>query len=767
MNTTVLRVLGIASWLTLVAGADSALAQAQGRPSVWESRGIGGGGALMDPSFSPHDDRLFVACDMSELFRSTDLGKHWQSVNHAQLQGNRGSRVQFTSDPNRVYAIDQTGELPVPAISNDGGVTWSRVAESIWPADRTAYSLWADPDSTQRLFVGTDDALWLSTDAGAHFSSVYQSPSATGLHVAGVLFDATTVYVGSSDGLLRSSNSGASFAAVATPGFPADAGFLSFAGARNGTQRRLVGTAVARSALYPGVFVEDAFGAVYRGAFRLDPGQSTWVSASAGISANDTPVLVAMARNDLDNITLAGAIDPNQGEWPVVYRSSNGGASWSQVFGTTNNQNIATGWEGQGGDRNYSYGGGLIGLAVSPGNAQRIAVTDYGFVHVSEDGGAHWRQAYVDPADQHDAGQLTPPGRAYRSVGLENTSVWSVAWSDPQHLFAGFSDIRGIRSEDAGVSWSFDYTGHSDNSMYRVVRDASGALYAATATIHDLYQSTYLSDARIDGAGGRVLRSTDHGRTWTLVHNFNHAVAWVALDAADPNRAYAQVAHSTEGGVWTTANLGAGSASTWTRLSAPPRTQGHGYNIVVLSDGALVASYSGRRDSSGAFTATSGVFYKASGASAWEDRSDPGMRYWTKDVVIDPHDPAQNTWYTAVFSGWGGPANGLGGVYRSTNRGVTWTRISALDRVESVTVSPTDANLAFVTTETEGLWFTANLQAASPTFQRDAAYPFRQPVRVIYNPNNANEIWVTSFGGGLRVGTTSGSDDVVFRNGFE
>ncbi|MFO0953440.1 MAG: Calx-beta domain-containing protein [Isosphaeraceae bacterium] len=36
-----------------------------------------------------------------------------------------------------------------------------------------------------------------------------------------------------------------------------------------------------------------------------------------------------------------------------------------------------------------------------------------------------------------------------------------------------------------------------------------------------------------------------------------------------------------------------------------------------------------------------------------------------------------------------------------------------------------------------------------------ASYPFRQPERVFYNPYNPAEIWVTSFGGGVMVGTTS------------
>ena len=40
------------------------------------------------------------------------------------------------------------------------------------------------------------------------------------------------------------------------------------------------------------------------------------------------------------------------------------------------------------------------------------------------------------------------------------------------------------------------------------------------------------------------------------------------------------------------------------------------------------------------------------------------MRYWTKDILIDPNDATQSTWYVCVYSGWGGPPNGLGGLYR-------------------------------------------------------------------------------------------------------
>src|SRR5262249_18832706 len=94
-------------------------------------------------------------------------------------------------------------------------------------------------------------------------------------------------------------------------------------------------------------------------------------------------------------------------------------------------------------------------------------------------------------------------------------------------------------------------------------------------------------------------------------------------------------------------------------------------------------------------------------------------------------------------------------LYKTTDRGVTWTRILNIDRVTSATVNPNDTNEMFVTSETQGLWYSNNIRSANPTFTQVTSYSFRQPERVFFNPYNANEIWVTSFGGAVRVGTPS------------
>ena len=51
-------------------------------------------------------------------------------------------------------------------------------------------------------------------------------------------------------------------------------------------------------------------------------------------------------------------------------------------------QEVATGWQRAGGDRDWSYGEVALGLAVAPNDANTVAFTDLGFIHISNDGGA-------------------------------------------------------------------------------------------------------------------------------------------------------------------------------------------------------------------------------------------------------------------------------------------------------------------------------------------------------------------------------------------
>jgi hypothetical protein len=128
------------------------------------------------------------------------------------------------------------------------------------------------------------------------------------------------------------------------------------------------------------------------------------------------------------------------------------------------------------------------------------------------------------------------------------------------------------------------------------------------------------------------------------------------------------------------------------------------------------------------------------------------MHYWVKDLVVDADDASQNTWYVGVFQAWGMTAAAdSNGLYRTTDRGQSWQRIWPGHNVESVTIDPSNPARMFVTTESEGLWLTTNLSTSTPIFTADPDYPFLHPMRVFFNPYVPGEVWVASFGGGMRV----------------
>ena len=717
------------------------------QPAQFENRGIGGGGALFSPAISPHDpDRLFMACDMTELFHSENGGETWSFFSSNELTAFQNSRVQFTGDPNGLYvlALQFREGYTFPVRSADGGQSWEPFDD---PTEGEALYLFTDPNAGNRLLISTWDRMYYTGNGGVSWDPVYDDPNGN-LHLAGVFWNGYNIYVGTNYGLLVSNDSGQSFALDADPGLPPNIGFSTLTGARSGNTVTLFGIGSQQADLYPTVQAWEYGG--YQGIYRrqFGAGATDWEDVSSDIPNNVGLFQVAMAGQDPD-VAYAAGTNANT-SYPVVYKTTNSGSDWNPVFLTLNNYNIATGWSGYQGDEDWYYGEYALGLAVSGSDPDQVVLTDLGFVHRSTDGGQTWQQQYVAEADAHPSGMATPKKALYRGNGLENTSCWWIHWTGPERLFSAFTDIGGMSSPDGGQRWTFDRVDRSLNSTYQFVESPDGILYAATSSVHDLYQSTYLTDGSIDGGSGRILYSADEGQSWATLHDFGHPVVSMALDPNDPKVMYAGVVHSSQGGIYKTTDLQNGPAATWEKLPDPPRTEGHPLSIAVLEDGSVACSFSGRRASN--FTNSSGVFYSTDGGDSWEDRSHPDMHFWTKDLVVDPNDPQQETWYAAVFSGWGGAANDKGGLYRTTDRGQSWQNILDLFRVESISIRPGDPGVAYVTTEDEGLWYTSDLDVPQPTFAPLEAYRFLHPLRVFFNPYTPEEVWITSFGNGMSVG---------------
>ncbi|MEQ1553416.1 MAG: T9SS type A sorting domain-containing protein [Ferruginibacter sp.] len=753
------------------------------QPISWQARGIGGGGALFYPTINPFNtNEYFVACDMGEQFHTTNFGNSYTQLNSANINGNADAKVCFTSTPGLLYSLtilDPVAGNNVPVKSIDNGLTWVPFVLPVSASGENFVSIYSSTSDPDLVVFSNYGQVFVTHDGGATVDLEHTAlDGGSGCILSGFFFDNTSnrVYIATNDGVLVSTNGGYTWAITPIGGLPINERIWSFAIAKVGSTTRFYCITGAAGNTYVGVKGLDYWGFT-KGVYTVDyihGGTNNWTSIATGIDITngEYPMYIDCAENDINTVYVAGSsIKASGGSWgePMVLKSVNAGSTWTNSLIVNNNQNVFTGWAGHLGDRQWSYGECALGFDVCATDANKVIITDFGFPHKTTNGGSSWSQGYVDVAEQNSMNAATPQFQSYKSIGLENTTCWQVTWANATNLWASYSDVRGMRSTDAGNKWSFNYTGHLANTAYRTVKTSSGTLIAATSNVHDMYQSTRLKDIPLDNAdpNGKLIYSTNNGQTWNLLKLFGHPVYWIALDPNNTNRAYASVIHYAAGagvgGVYRCDDLSNLATSTWTLLADPPRTQKHPASLEVLNDGTVVAAFSGRRNTSGVpvFASSSGVFTYNPTTNTWADVSDPvNMIYWTKEVVIDPNDATQNTWYACVASGWGGAPAGTGGLYKTINRGSTWIRLTdpIIDRVESCTFNPTNPNELYFTTEGLGLWMSSNINArgtAAPSFTRVLGYEFKNPLKVFFNPFDTDKMWVTSFGNGMKIGSLS------------
>lgn len=734
-----------------------------GQPTQFFSRGIGGGGALFSPAIHPgQPDEVYIASDLGGLYHTHNGGLQYDVVHFTEAQTNGFSKVCHTGVPGLKYALLYNAEYFVlqPARSTDNGVTWDFLAGDLFPFE-DKWFVYADYEMPDRVIWTDYSRIYFSADGGQTAVPVWTAlDNGAGILLSGVYWQGDQIYLGTNDGILLSDDGGQSFQLANYSGIPDGEVIIGFGGGSDGQLTRFfVLTGDENS-----VWVSNLgfnYWALIRGVYRMENQSGIWTPAMNGIDiSEDFVCYLGMARNDPHTCWLAGSDNTERAN---VIRTSDGGASWEKVFHYTNNANIYTGYSGHQGDLSWYWGGNALGFTVNALNSNDALFTDYGFIHRTKDGGDTWHQAYLDPADENPPGMPTPQKKYYGGVGMEQTTVWHMEWFDKDHLFGCFTDIRGVRSKDGGHTWSFDYQGHSHNTMYRIARHPVANLwFGATSSIHDIYQTTYVTDNRLFPSfrDGHVLWSDDLGSTWQVMRDFDHPVIWVATNLYHPDQLYVSVLAPDDavGGLWRADGISQPATATWTKLPNPPANMGRIFNVHALDDGTLVTTWSARKhNTASVFSDSSGVFVSTDGGMTWDNRSRPEMRFWTKDLVLDPADPTQSTWYVGVWSGWGGPANDLGRLWRTVDRGINWQPITGpqqFHRVSSVTFDPVDPETMYLTTEAEGLWVTHDKSASQPSWTLVESYPFGHPERVFFNPYDPQEMWVASFGNGMRVGRT-------------
>ncbi len=739
-------------------------------PTTWDSRGPGGGGAIYSPAISPFNQgEIFLSCDMSPVHHSTDFGQSWSLIHFRDLTGQRNSRVQFTSDPDKLFVLKLTPTSTyIPVKSTDAGTTWTAASN---PTVTSAYQLLANPHDTDMVVMNDRNKIYFSNQESnpASFITLINKPGTYGNHLAGAYFsDTSNIYICGHDSLLHSTDGGASWlpAAAGTNGIPSTEHIVSFAGAEQGGA--MVFYCVTIQANGPANIARTQPDDIqfYQNVYKLPAGQSQWVPLGPGLPtpAQDKVYWVRLSRNDTSIVYLAGIGRVSGISLGTVFRSADAGASWQNVFldaaAFSNNDHIRTGWLGKSSNPVYKFRWNGLSemhdLGVDPLDPLRLICTDGMAAHTSEDSGATWRQAYTDSAFDNPALTLVDETKPFRTSGLETTAAYWLHWIDSNFVIATYNDILMRISTDAGQSWDYNIAGLDStkiNDINMVLwHPGTHTLYAAAGELPG--SNGDYTDARAALVPGRISVSSDSGRTWSTLKSFGHAVTSIAWDPLTSNGMYASVSHikGGNGGIYYCADVVA-SPFAWTLLSSPSRAEGRASRILTLSNGDLIAVF-GPRDTSITstpsyqYSASSGVFYSNDGGLTWMDSTDVNMMKATTMVVVDLNDSTERTWLAFVDN----QGTAQPGVYRTTDAGATWIHVVP-QTVASATFHPSKANELYLCTRSNGLLYSTNTNTNSFVLDTIDSWPYRNAERMFFNPYNENEVWVATFGNGFRSGT--------------
>src|SRR5207248_1852504 len=146
-------------------------------PTSFQSRGIGGGGALFAPSINPANaNDIYMGCDMSELFHSINGGASWNMMHYNKIQGGHDSKVVFTNNSNLMYCIDYNSlngfDKVQPVKSTDGGLNWLHISGDPL-AGNDAYHLSCDYNNPNNLVLADYGTIWFSNNGGTSFTKIH------------------------------------------------------------------------------------------------------------------------------------------------------------------------------------------------------------------------------------------------------------------------------------------------------------------------------------------------------------------------------------------------------------------------------------------------------------------------------------------------------------------------------------------------------------------------------------------------------------------
>lgn len=747
----------------------------------WKTVGYGGGGAMFFPEVSPFNpDLAFVSCDMTGNYVTHNGGGSWRMFN---LHSPVDFYVFDPIDSNTVYA-NSIGLFK----STDRGTTWNL----FYPSPDEVSGIVSKGDHAQERLVTRDTTM-------RHVQAFAIDPSDNHKMYAAVLIDKKSW-------LLTTQNNGASWSKAVELKYPAKNIFIDPSSDKNGRTYFVThnqGITVSRSGSvnfnkapdqvnnlthFTGGFdkAKNKFvlysiaGKSYfdpegntSGIYYSENGGATWENREKGLrqynkvaqapeyrtiaTSFNHPAVVYVSYNkvrlnsDTSFIGVAKSTDYGQ-TWTLPWRDT------IKKSGNVPSSNFENEWINE--RFGPTWGENPFSIGVSPANADVLFATDFGRTMRSSNGGKTWEQVYTNKVK----------GGGWSSRGFEVTTGYQLI-NDPfnkDHLYMCNTDIGLMASFDGGKSWQSMTSKNGvprkwQNSTYWLAFDpeVKGRAWAAMTDVHDLPRPKMFRRQGVKAYRGGIMRTDDGGKTWkeTSAGINEGAVTHVLLDpASNKNKRtlYASVFgkgvfKSIDGGItWQQKNKGIEGMEPFAwRVTRRDK------------DGVLFLVVNRRSEDGSIGNAEDGAIY----------RSDDKAESWTKVLLPEGTNGPMSIAVAGdrlLLSAWGRNTDGKftpdigGGIFLSDDQGKSWQNVLHIDQhIHDITVDP--RNNTYYACGFNGSAYRSEDEGKS--WKRIKGYNFKWGKRVDIDPNDPNQIYVITFGGGLWHGPAKGDpqsdEDIV------
>ncbi len=675
---------------------------------TWNNVQIHGGGYVPGVIFNTAEKNLIYArTDIGGAYRWNESTKSWKCITDSVgwVDWNKNGVDALATDPvdpNRVYLAtgtytndwDTNGQI---MRSSDRGETWQTTALPFkvggnMPGRGMGERLVIDPNKNNILFFGarSGNGLWKSIDYGATWSKVTsftnvgtyipnpgQVYGSDPVGISWITFDpgtgssggaTQTIYVGVADlnnSVFRSTDGGTSWTAVAgqPTGFIPHHGVLSSSGI---------------------LYISYSNGA---GPYDGSKGEVWKFNTATGVWTNISPVPSTSSDNYYGYGGLAvDAQNPNtimvaslNCWWPegILFRSTDGGTTWTRswdwvsyptrtlryTLDISDSPWLNFGVNGIATSENPSpkIGWMMDDLEIDPFNSNRMmygtGATIYGTNNMNG-----WDSSTVT---------ITPMAK-----GIEETAVCTLIspTTGTAHLISGLGDISGFRHESLTTvpSYGFtspifvsttgiDYAESNSNFMVRVGSvdrsyttnkacafsyDGGANWYSTSSEPPAIYETGDDTSVAAGPSGGEVAVSAD-GTT----------VLWSA------NKTTA---------VYYTTNTG----SSWTACSGLPAKS------MICSDRVNANKFYGYKDGSFYISTDKGKTFTATAAAGLPKNCSPvvlGQAEKTVCIMKTMPGVEGDIWFAG-----GSTAEGIYGLWHSTNSGSSFTRLSNVEEADTI-----------------------------------------------------------------------------------